>query len=544
MEEVVSSDLKQNPKRFYSYIKSKRQESEGVSSLIDKNGFLQSDSTKRAEVLNDQFVSAYTKDDTERLPSKGPSPFSAMRKIIVSPNGVTKLLRDLKPHKASGPDSIPTYILKVAADEISPVLTKIFQTSLDTGEVPADWRKANIVPLFKKGDKHQASNYRPVSLTSVTCKVLEHIVHSNVINHFLHQDILCDNQHGFRSKRSCETQLITTLQNITSQLRTGRDQVDVILLDFSKAFDKVPHRRLLHKLDFYGVRGDTLRWIKSFLSYRKQQVLLEGAMSAEADVISWVPQGTVLGPLLFLAFINNLPDATSSDTRLFADDALIYRHIKSDEDARRLHQDLDALQKWESEWQMNFHPEKCQVIRICTNKRFRRETTYTLHGHILEAVESAKYLGVTIGEDLQWKTHIDNITAKASRTVGFLRRNLYNCTKEVREATYCSIVRPTLDYASSVWDPYRTTDINRVEQVQRRAARFVHRNYWDRTPGCVSRMVRELGWPPLVDRRREHRLTMLYKIQRGLVDINPGPILRTNDRRTREGNRIYQPAAP
>ena len=178
---------------------------------------------------------------------------------------------------------------------------------------------------------------------------------------------------------------------------------------------------------------------------------------------------------------------------------------------------------------MNFHPEKCQVIRICTNKRFRRETTYTLHGHILEAVESAKYLGVTIGEDLPWKTHIDNITAKASRTVRFLRRNLYNSTKEVREATYCSIVRPTFDYPSSVWDPHRTTDINRVEQVQRRAARFEQRNSWDRTPGCVSRMVRELGWPPLVDRRREHRLTMLYKIQRGLVDINPWPILRTKE---------------
>ena len=203
---------------------------------------------------------------------------------------------------------------------------------------------------------------------------------------------------------------------------------------------------------------------------------------------------------------------------------------------------------------MNFHSEKCQVIRICTNQRFRRETTYTLHGHILEAVESAKYLGVTLGEDLQWKTHIDNITAKASRTVGFLWRNLYNCTKEVREATYCSIVRPTLDYASSVWDPYRTTDINCVEQVQRRAARFVHRNYWDRTPGCVSRMVRELGWPPLVDRRCEHRLPVLSVSCTALsacahiayppVDINPGPILRTNDRRTRGGNCIYQPAAP
>lgn len=153
-------------------------------------------------------------------------------RIKIGINGVIKLLRDLNPHKAAGPDSIPTYILKVAAEELAPVLSKIFQTSLDTGEIPADWREAHIVPLFKKGDKHLASNYRPVSLTSVTCKILEHIVHSNIINHFLDNEILCDNQHGFRAKRSCETQLITTIQGIASQLHTGRDQVDIILLDF------------------------------------------------------------------------------------------------------------------------------------------------------------------------------------------------------------------------------------------------------------------------------------------------------------------------
>ena len=155
------------------------------------------------------------------------------------------------------------------------------------------------------------------------------------------------------------------------------------------------------------------------------------------------------------------------------------------------------------------HPEKCQVIRICTNKRFQLVTTYTLHGHILEAVDSAKYHGVTISEDMQRKTHIDNITAKASRTVGFLRCNLYNSTKEVREATNCTLVHLTIEYASFVWDPFGTTDINRLEKVQRRAVRFVHRSYWERTQGCVSHMVRELGWPPLVDRRRTHRLTML-----------------------------------
>ena len=334
--------------------------------------------------------------------------------------------------------SIPTFILEVAADEISPVLSKIFQPSLDTGEDPSDWKKVIIVPVFKKGDKHRASNYQPVSLTSVSCKVLEHIVHGNVINRFLHHNILCDNQHGSSARRSCETQLITKLQNITSQQRSRKDQVDAILLDFSKAFDKMPHQRLLHKLDFYGVRDDTLHWIQSFLSYRKQQVLLEGCW---CDLWCTTKNSPWSSPL---PCIHQWP-CTSSDTRLFADDTLIYRHIKSNEDARRLQQDIDAMQDQESKCQMNFHPEKCQVIRIWTNKRLQRDITYTLHGNILEADESAKYLGVTISEGMQWKTHIDNITAKESRTVGFLGRNLYNCTKEVLG----------LNTSSFIWSLYK-----------------------------------------------------------------------------------------
>lgn len=182
---------------------------------------------------------------------------------------------------------------------------------------------------------------------------------------------------------------------------------------------------------------------------------------------------------------------------------------------------------------MKFNPEKCQVIRICTNKRFQQSTTHTLHEHVLEAVDSAKYLGVTISKDLQWKTHIDNITAKAPRTAGFLRPNLYNCRKDVREATNRSIIQPTLEYASASWDPYQCLYINQLQQVQK-VARFVHRNYWDRTPGCVSRMMNELGWQPLADRGHTHRLIMLYQIQCGLVDVNPGSILHT-----RGGHHIY-----
>ena len=375
LQKVVSEDIDKNPRHFWSYIKSRKQENEGVSSLIDKDGFLQSDSQKKSDILNNQFQSVYTREDTSNLPDKGPSPHPTMKNITVNIPGVIKLLKNLNPYKAAGPDTIPTFILKTAAEELAPALTKIFQKILNSGTVPENWRKANIVPIFKKGDKHEAGNYRPVSLTSVTCKILEHIVHSSIMSHFQANSILCDNQHGFRNVEAAHHNSPWYSQKAAH----WKSQVDVILLDFSKPFDKVPHMRLLHKLECYGVRSYTLDWIKAFLTYRQQQVLLDGVQSSQADVLSGIPQGTVLGPLLFLAFINDMPEVTTSNTRLFADDGLLYREVDSEADSTGLQKDLDALQEWERTWQMHFHPEKCQVIHMYTNKRFRRHPTYKLH---------------------------------------------------------------------------------------------------------------------------------------------------------------------
>ena len=401
MEDIVSQDLKENSKRFWSFIKSKRQEASGVSALMNEDGYLQNDSSVKAEILTKQFQSVYTREDTDSIPEKGPSPYQPMQDISINPNGVKKLLKDLKPYKAAGSGGIPTYILRSAAEELSPILSRIYQFSLDTGSVPSDWREALIVPLFKKRLKHMASNYRPVSLTAVACKVLEHIVHSSIMRHLDQNSILTVKQHGFRKKRSTVTQLVVTTQGIASSLRSGKDQVDVVLLDFSKAFDKVPHQRLLYKLNYYGVRGDTLDWISSLLGHSKQQVLLDGCKSSQLDVISDVPQGTVLGPLLLLAYINDLPEADAhSDSHLFADDCFVYRLVRSDADAARLQEDLEALEKWEKLWQMQFHPEKCQVIRISLHKHSERQTQYKLHGHTLEVVDSGKYLGVNISHDL------------------------------------------------------------------------------------------------------------------------------------------------
>ena len=286
-----------------------------------------------------------------------------MPQIVVNRKGLLKLLKDINVHKATGPDNISGIFIKSVCEEVVDVLVLIFQTSLDCGRIPTAWKEAFITPLFKKGDRSKPSNYRPVSLTSICCKLLEHVIHSNVISHLDQHGILSDAQHGFRKERSCESQLILTVQDLANSLNEG-EQVDAILLDFSKAFDKVPHQRLLAKLRNYGVRGQLLEWISDFLLGRTQSVVLEGQHSSRAPVTSGVPQGTVLGPLLFLVYINDMPDCVSSTPRLFADDCLLYRVVRSVADAAKLQQDLDQLQEWESTWLMEFNPDKCEVLRI------------------------------------------------------------------------------------------------------------------------------------------------------------------------------------
>jgi hypothetical protein len=464
MAEVVSENQQGNRKRFWSYVKGKRQENTGVSPLKDSEGYIKSDSRSKAEILNHQFHSVYTQENTSNIPDMGRQRVPIMESIHVTNNGVLKLLRDLDPHKAAGPDEVPPYILKAAAEEIAPILTGIFQKSLDTGIVPQDWKDATIVPAFKKGDKHLASNYRPISLTSISCKVMEHIIHSSVMRHFDNYSVLTDNQHGFRKRRSCETQLIVTLDEITRNYANGH-QVDVILLDFAKAFDKVPHKKLLHKLRHYGVSDNVLRWIQNFLGGRTQKVVVDGADSGRLPVLSGVPQGTVLGPLLFLAYINDLQDWTKhSNARLFADDSLLFRTIRSTKDELLLQEDLTRLEEWEKSWEMKFNPSKCTVIQIAPGKGKLLKTEYELHGEIISTSDCSKYLGVSIKNNLAWDTHIQGITGKANRNLGFLRRNFRSCSQAVKQETYTTMVRSTLEYAAAVWDPSQVSLINQMEQ--------------------------------------------------------------------------------
>ena len=295
----------------------------------------------------------------------------------------------------------------------------------------------------------------------------------------------------------------------------ARSDGDGILLDFSKAFDKVPHKRLALKLDHYGVRGNTLSWIKSFLADRTQKVVLNGKQSETIPVTSGVPQGTVLGPLLFLIYINDLPDSVShSTTRLFADDCLMYRNIRSARDAELLQQDMDQLQIWEKDWLMNFNASKCQTIHF-SRKRNPITKTYTIHGEDLESVDNATYLGVKLNSTAAWGPHCNSRKSECTRA--FLQRNLAGTPRQIKTECFKTLLRPILEYASTVWDPHTKSDADKLERTQRRYARFVCNDH--SRESSVTAMLRTLDWDTLAERRGKSRATMMFCMRRGLVDI-------------------------
>jgi hypothetical protein len=333
---------------------------------------------------------------------------------------------------------------------------------------------------------------------------MEHVIFKHIMDHCDTHNIITDVQHGFRQKRSCESQLLETIDELASNTDKGY-QTDVIVLDFRKAFDMVPHLRLLSKLEHLGIRGPIHGWINSFLTSRKQKVVVDGVESRAEDVLSGVPQGTVMGPLLFLLFINDLPKSITSQTRLFADDCLIYRTIQSQTDHKILQDDLHQLETWQEKWLMQFNPSKCSVLRMTSTRRQPKVSDYYLCGQKLTPVDSNPYLGVEISRTLSWNIHIDNTVKKANSVMGLVKRNLYSAPKETKVLAYQSIVRPSLEYAASIWDPHTAKNITKFEKVQRSAARCAYSRH--------TTMLTELEWPTLQLRRKASRLSNLYKIR-------------------------------
>ena len=523
-----------NKKKLYQYIKHCKQDSIGVAPIRDPStGKLETEPQKKAQLLNNQFFSVFSAMSPvslartcARLLGFGNS-IPPMPDFDISENGVLKLLGTLKPNKAAGPDGLRPHLLRDLRTTIAPILTRIFNLSYDTGHVPSDWKTANVTPAYKKGSKNKAANYRPISLTCICSKMMEHIMVSQINRHNKAHNILVSYQHGFRDKLSCDTQLIKFVEDLHSGTTASGKTVDVIAMDFAKAFDKVSHLLLLDKIHVYGVRGKNHKWIRNWLVGRTQQVVLDGTSSDTCPVSSGVPQGSVLGPTLFLMYINDIGDEITSSIRLFADDTILYRSIKTITDAEVLQADLNKLIKWSEKWLMEFHPDKCKHLKV-SRARSPLQTSYHLDGVPLENVSSLKYLGVTFSSNLKWDKHVSNVRGSAMSALNFLRRNLRISSIPIKTAAYQTYVRPKTEYAVSAWDPYTGSAEGKVaglkgkiEMVQRTAARWVlGRDGRAHRQDSVTSMLQRLEWRTLEQRRADTRLTMLYKINSGKVDIS------------------------
>ena len=527
LESIIFTNDQDNykNKKFYTFVKHKKTDNSGISPL-KADGITYTDPVQKANILNNQFKSVFSKPKPLKLKylseinmfknGKPPQNINQMPEIIISQDGVETLLKGLNPNKASGPDELSPKLLKELHHDIAPILTCIFNSSLESGIVPQDWRSATVAPIYKKGPKCKPCNYRPISLTCIASKLIEHILVSNIMNRFDENNILSPFQHGFRSKHSCESQLIGFTQEIFDNLESGK-QTDLIVMDFSKAFDKVDHNLLTYKLFKLGIDIKSVSWITSFLKNRSQTVAVEGYKSLSVPVMSGVPQGSVLGPCLFLAYINDLPDSLKSRVRLFADDTIVYLTINSKSDPETLQNDLLTLEKWEENWSMEFNADKCEVIRI-SKKKNNIIYPYKLHNTELKTTNNAKYLGVTLSNDFKFSTHIDNVSSKANNTLKFIKRNVQTNNTKIKETAYNTYVRPQLEYCSSIWHPWQQAQTYKIERVQRAAARYVLNNY-DFT-SSVTEMLQFLNWQTLHQRRINTSLILLYKILNNLIAVD------------------------
>ena len=410
--------------------------------------------------------------------------------------------------------------MKNCSDELSCALEIIFSKSLSEGEIPDEWRDANINPLFKKGSKLTASNYRPVSLTSVCCKLMEGIMRDRITSHLTRNKLISPSQHGFVHKKSCVTNLLEC-QQVVSGLLHDNKSVDLLYTDFEKAFDKVSHKKLIIKLYAYGIRGKLLEWIRSFLRGRRQRVVMGEIVSEWRDIMSGVPQGSVLGPLLFVIYINDLPDGLENVFKMYADDSKVIAGVGEEDQESKLQGDIDKIKDWCDKWSMCLNSSKCKIMHF--GKKNPKRQYYIDSGVervVLGVTEVEKDLGVEISNNGQTNQQAQKAINQASQKLGRLRKTFKFFNIRLFNILYPTFIRPLLEFATPVWNRLSKKFSDKLEGIQARATKMVieirHLGYEGR--------LRMLGLTTLEKRRKRMDLTQVYKIVNKIdvVDMDMG----------------------
>ena len=514
----------QNPRYFFSYAKRFAKRKSTVGPLLNENNDLEHDPKKMADILQKQYSSVFSDPSSSKKkhPDLKPNIKETISDIVITAEKIIKAIDQISIDSACGDNDIPAIILKNCKQALSHPILLIWKESMQRGYIAKQYKNQIITPVHKKASKADPANYRPIALTSHIIKIFERIVKDQFVSHLIKENLLCRNQHGFTKGKSCLTQLILHIDSVLNNLLENKD-TDVIYLDFAKAFDKVDHQILLKKLHAYGVRGKLLTWLNCYLANREQTVVIDGKHSYTAKVISGVPQGTVLGPILFIVYLNDLQSCIKhSLVSSFADDTRLKRAINTTHDTQLLQSDLDNSITWSDHNNMLLHQKKFELLSHSTDQKnhllvlpFQKEFMeyHTADGSVISPQPTVRDLGVTISSDLSWSTHITNIAEDARKISSWILSVFSDRSATTIMPLYKTLIRSRLEYCSPLWHPSKIEDIKHLEAVQRsitsKISEVKHLPYWER--------LRKLNLMSLQRRRERYIAIQMYKLYHELT---------------------------
>ncbi|CAH1239463.1 Hypp5830 [Branchiostoma lanceolatum] len=455
---------------------------------------------------------------------------SRLKNVVFWPKQVQKVLTKLDISKATGPDSIPARVLKHAAPELSRPLAKLFQLLLNKHHMPKQWKVAHVIPVHKKNSKHDPNNYRPISLLCIISKVMEAIINKALWQHIDKNSLISDKQFGFRAGHSTADALTYVTQHL-HDAKDKRQESRLICLDISRAFDRVWHRGLIAKLKAIGVDGHVLKWFENYLADRELKATISGKTSTARLINAGVPQGSILGPLLFILYIDDLTEKLTNTAMLYADDSSIMRIMERRERARAalsLNTDLQKIQNWADCWNVLFGASKCKCLTASNLKDAEgNHPELNFMNTTLAEVDEAELLGLTIRKELSWTHHIKKMATDAGKRLGLLRRAAPYLTPQQRATIYKSMVRSCMEYASTVWMGACPTSLDLLDAIQRRAIRLINLPQDELDRNQIQ---------PLGQRRNVGALTLLHRMYNHnapspLISLLPGPYVHRRETR-------------